>query len=170
MVKAPAAWRSFTFNKATGKPVQYGTPNSKYYPANGPATLTDGMRGTDDAGKQWHAFEANDMVATIDMGKPVTASFASLGCLQNYNQWIFFPQWVKFEISSDGEHYTDVGTANNTIPVTDRASQIKDFGVHFDARTFRYLRITAKNLGKCPKGHPGEGKGAWLFCDEVIVE
>lgn len=170
MVKLRPAQQVFTFNKATGKTVQYATPYSKYYPANGPATLTDGLRGTKDAGKQWHAFNGSDLVATIDFEKPVEAGSVTLGCLQSYGQWIFFPQWVKYEVSADGTHYTELAIVKNTIPATDRAAQTKDFTARFDVRSFRYLRITAKNLGQCPKGHPGEGQPAWLFCDEIIVE
>ncbi|MBO9619238.1 MAG: family 20 glycosylhydrolase [Niabella sp.] len=170
MVKLRPAQQVFTFNKATGKTVQYGTPYSKYYPANGPATLTDGLRGTKDAGKQWHAFNGSDLVATIDLEKPVDARSVTLGCLQNYGQWIFFPQWVKFEVSADGTNYTELAMVKNTIPATDQSAQTKDFTARFDSRSFRYLRITAKNLGQCPKGHPGEGQPAWLFCDEIIVE
>ena len=170
LIKAHPAEQSFTFNKATGKAVQYAMPNSKYYPANGPATLTDGMRGTTDAGKQWHAFDKDDMVATIDFGALTSANFVSLGCLQSYGQWIFFPQWVKFEVSADGKQYTELTTVSNTIPATDKAAQTKDFSAKVNAQQFRYLRVTAKNLGQCPKGHPGEGQNAWLFCDEIIVE
>jgi len=162
--------QSFTFNKATGKPISYANPNNRYYPANGSATLVDGLRGTKDIGRQWHAFNGNDLVATVDLGASVTAQSISLGCLQHYDQWIFFPQWVKFEVSEDGSAYTDIATINNTVPVSDRAAQFRDFTVKFDARAFRYLRVTAKNLGVCPKGHPGEQQNAWLFCDEIIVE
>ncbi len=84
------AQQSFTFNKATGKQVSYATPNSRYYQANGPATLIDALRGTKEIGQQWHGFNGNDLVATVDLGAPVTAQTASLGCLQHYDQWIFF--------------------------------------------------------------------------------
>lgn len=170
MVKGRPAQQSFTLNKATGKPLQYASPYSKYYPANGPATLVDGIRGTKDIGKQWHAFNGTDMVATVDLGQVTTAGSITLGCLQNYGQWIFFPQWVKFEVSADGKQFAEISTVNNTIPISDKAPQTKDFTSRFDPRSFRYARITAKNLGQCPKGHPGEGQGAWLFCDEIIVE
>jgi hexosaminidase len=30
--------------------------------------------------------------------------------------------------------------------------------------------VVAQNLGKCPKGHAGEGKAAWMFIDEIAVE
>ncbi|WP_245562136.1 glycoside hydrolase family 20 protein [Niabella aurantiaca] len=170
MVHVQPAQQVFTFNKATGRKVQYAMAYSKYYPANGPATLTDGLRGTKDAGRQWHAFNGSDLEATIDFGQPIEAGQVSLGCLQSYGQWIFFPQWVKFEVSGDGRNYTELTTVSNTVPVADPAVQTKDFAARFDRRLFRYLRITAKNLGLCPKGHPGEGQAAWLFCDEIVVE
>lgn len=170
MVKAWPAQQSFTLNKATGKPVEFVNHYSKYYPANGAATLTDGMRGTTDIGKQWLAFDKNDMVATIDFGKPVSANFVSLGCIQAYGSWVFLPQWVKFEVSADGKQFTELATVNNTVPATDKMVQIKDFSAKVNAQNFRYLRVTAKNLEQCPKGHPGEGKDAWLFCDQIIVK
>lgn len=172
MVKAPAATRTFTFNKATGKSVKYVHLNSKYYPANGLATLTDGMRGTTEIGHQWHAFSGQDMIAQIDFGQTTTAGYMALGCLQQYDQWIFYPKWVKFEVSMDGKNFKVVATIDNTVPTTDRAGQFKDFSAKFSTQSFRYLRVTAKNLGECPAGHPGAGKpgSAWLFCDEIIVQ
>lgn len=170
IVKSKPAEQSFTLNKATGKTIQYATPNSKFYPANGMATLVDGVRGTKDIGKQWHAFNKSDLVATIDLGQSVNAGSITLGCIQNYGQWVFFPQWVKFEVSDDGKQYTEIATVQNTVPVYDKSIQTKDFTTNFSQRNFRYVRITARNLGVCPKGHPGEGQPAWLFCDEIIVE
>jgi hexosaminidase len=34
----------------------------------------------------------------------------------------------------------------------------------------RYLRLTAKTYGVIPPGKPGEGNGAWLFLDEIVVD
>ncbi|MBV4357497.1 glycoside hydrolase family 20 protein [Pinibacter aurantiacus] len=170
VVNTKPSEQSFTVNKATGKTVQYENANSRYYAANGPNTLTDGIRGTKEIGKNWHAFNGNDMVATIDFEKQITADSISLGCLQNYGQWIFFPQWVKFEVSSDGKNFTAVDTVINTVPPGDRTSQIQTFVAKFNAQSIRAVRVTAKNLGVCPPGHSGENQPAWLFCDEIIVE
>jgi len=30
--------------------------------------------------------------------------------------------------------------------------------------------VIAKSIGTCPIGHPGAGKKAWLFVDEIIIE
>ena len=162
--------QSFTFNKATGKTVKYDAINSRYYPANGANTLTDGFRGTKDIGKQWHAFNGNDMVATIDLGTAVSVGSVTLGCIQNWGQWVFFPQWVKFEVSVDGLNFKELKTVTNTIPVDARATQLKDFTANFAEQKVKVVRVTAKTIGQCPQGHPGEKQAAWLFVDEIMVD
>jgi len=170
IVSPKPAEQAFSFNKTTGKTVSYTHPNSRYYPALGPNTLTDGIRGLLDPGKGWHAFNNSDMIATVDLGTALNATSITLGCLQNYSQWIFFPQSVKFEVSTDGITFKELNTLTNTIPVTDRNAQVKDFSIKFPQQLIKVVRITAKKLDVCPPGHPGENQPAWLFCDEIIVE
>jgi hexosaminidase len=170
IMSAKPAEQTFTINKATGKNVQYAASFSKNYKANGVNTLTDGFRGTKEHGKQWHGFVGKDMVVTIDLGAATTASSITIGCLQNYGSWIFFPQSVKFEVSEDGQNFTEIKTVQNTIPPIAGPAQLQDFKVEFGEKKVKTIRITAKNLGVCPKGHPGEGQSAWLFVDEVLVD
>jgi hexosaminidase len=170
VMNAKPAEQSFTFNKATGKTVKYDTKNSRYYPANGDNTLTDGFRGTKDIGKQWHAFSGNDMVATVDLGGSIMASSISLGCIQNWGQWVFFPQWVKFEVSVDGINFKEIKTVINTVPTDARDIQLIDFTAKFTEQLVKVVRVTAKTIGQCPQGHPGEKQAAWLFVDEIMVD
>lgn len=162
------AEQSFAMHQAIGKNVSYTNPVSSYYLADGPNSLTDGVRGTYAVGKYWHGFSAKDMIATIDLGEVKNIKSISLGCLQNYNDWIFMPSSVQFEISLDGKIFTTLQTVNNTISVEDKNATIKDFIATFAEQKVRYVRVTAKNT-KCPKGHSGEGKPAWIFADEIIV-
>lgn len=39
-----------------------------------------------------------------------------------------------------------------------------------DQKELLRFEIKARNQGVCPEGHPGAGKPAWLFIDEVIVK
>lgn len=160
------------YPKINKKAVQtYATPFNKNYPANGPNSLTDGCKGTKMQTQLWHGFSGNDMIATIDLGTATTASSISIGCLQNYGSWIFFPQYVKFEVSEDGQNFREVKTVQNTIPAAPSpTAQLQEFKVQFAEQKIKSIRITAKSLGVCPKGHPGEGQPAWIFADEVIVE
>ncbi len=93
-----------------------------------------------------------------------------MGCIQNWGQWVFLPQWVKFEVSQDGVTFKEIKTVANTIPATGRDTQLKDFTANFAEQKAKVIRVTAKNLGECPKGHPGEHEAAWLFVDEIMVQ
>lgn len=163
------AEQSFVLHKAIGRDVVYASPISRYYMADGPNSLTDGVRGLTAVGKYWHGFAGKDLVATIDLGAAREVRSLALGCLQHYRDWIFMPQWVRFEISADGKDFTEVAVVNNTVSVNEQAATLQDFKTEFKPRTARFIRVTAKNLGVCPSGHSGEGKPAWLFADEIIV-
>lgn len=162
--------QAFAVHQAIGRNVDYVNKNSRYYMADGPNSLTDGVRGTNAVGKYWHGFNGRDLVASIDLGSEKPISRMSLGCLQHYVDWIFMPQYVKFELSTDGKNFKEVAVVNNNIPVNEKASTIKDFVAEFLKQQARYVRVTAKILDQCPKGHPGEGKAAWLFADEIVVQ
>ena len=164
------AEQKFAMHKAIGRNVTYTNPPSTYYPADGPNTLTDGVRGTTSPGKFWHAFEGDDLIATIDLGEETPVQKISIGCLQSSRDWIFLPQSVTYEISNDGKTFTDLGTVKNTISLDEKSAFVKDFTLNFPEQKTRYVRVTAKNIGVCPKGHPGEGKPAWLFADEIMVQ
>ena len=162
-----AASQEFAFHKAIGKKVNYTYPVSSYYLADGPNSLTDGIRGKFNIHKYWLGFNGEDLIATLDLGSIDTLRSISLGCLQKYTDWIFLPQWVKFEISSDGNSYTEIKSITNPISIN-QPELIYDFMATFHPESARYIRITAKN-NMCPPGHSGAGKPGWIFADEIIV-
>jgi hexosaminidase len=163
-----AARQNFVMHKAIGKNVTYTNPVSRYYQADGPNSLTDGVRGTVAVGKYWHGFSGKDLIASIDLGEEKNIKSIALGCLQNYNDWIFLPQSVLFETSNDGKVFTPIKTVNNPIDINMK-NALFDFKADFPAQTVRYIRVTAKN-NLCPPGHSGAGKPGWIFADEVIVD
>ena len=164
------AEQQFVMHKAIGRNVTYRNPVSSYYLADGPNSSTDGVRGTSAVNKYWHGFHAKDLIATIDLGEETPVQKITIGCLQHYRDWIFLPQSVTYEISNDGKNFTNIGTVQNTVSPDEKSSIIKDFTLRFPAQKARYIRVTAKNLSICPKGHPGEGQPAWLFADEIVVQ
>lgn len=161
--------QSFVKDKVSGLPVLYKFPPSRYYPANGPNSLTDGIRGRHAVNRYWHGFAGTDLVATIEFPRAMTIQTVTAGFLQRYSDWIFLPQNMEVEISDDGRQFTKVGEVKNNVSPNVKESVIKDFTVSFSPMQCRYIRVTAKNLGVCPPGHPGEGKPAWLFTDEIMV-
>ncbi|MEJ7736909.1 MAG: family 20 glycosylhydrolase [Chitinophagaceae bacterium] len=162
------AQQSFAVHMALGKNVSYTNPVSRYYLADGPNSLTDGVRGTKAVGKYWHGFSAKDLVATVDLGEERSIHSIELGCLQNYSDWIFLPSSVKFESSDDGTNFGEISTLVNPVSVNEK-SALHSFVSDFSPKKARYIRVTAKN-NLCPPGHPGAGKPAWIFADEIVVK
>lgn len=162
-----AARQNFVMHKAIARPVEYKNPVSRFYQADGPNSLTDGVRGTNAVGKYWHGFSAKDMIATIDLGEIKNIQNITLGCLQNYSDWIFLPSSVKFETSANGTDFEEVQTVNNPVNINERTAQY-DFKVTFSNKAVKFIRVTAKN-NLCPPGHSGEGKPGWIFADEIMV-
>lgn len=160
--------QKFIIHKAIGRDVLYANPVSRYYLADGPNSLTDGIRGTKAAGKYWHGFSSNPLVATIDLGELKTIQSITLGCLQNYGDWIFLPQSVKFEVSKNGVDFIEIQTVTNSNSLNDK-NILFDFKASFPAQSCKYVRVTAKK-NICPPGHSGEGKMGWIFADEIIIE
>lgn len=169
MTRKPAE-QSFTSNKGIGQIINFSSTFSQYYPANGSSTLLDGIRGSKDISKQWLAFNGVDMIATIDLQKSTLIRSIALGAIQNWQQWIFLPQWVKFEISEDGINYKEITIVQNEVSLTEKNTHLKDFKAELTPQKAQYIRVTAKNLGKCPIGHPGENQASWLFVDEIMIE
>jgi len=163
-----AARQNFVMHKAIGKSVTYTNPVSKYYLADGPNSLTDGVRETAAVGKYWHGFSAKDLIATIDLGEEKSIQSIALGCLQHYNDWIFLPQSVTFETSIDGNVFTEIKTVNNPIDINQKNAMF-DFKADFPLQSARYIRVSAKD-NLCPPGHSGAGKPGWIFADEIVVE
>ena len=161
--------QSFIIHKAIGGTVTYKNPISKSYQADGPNSLIDGIRGTTVANKFWHGVAGQDLIATIDLGSEKSISEITIGCLQNYHDWIFMPTSVKFEVSLDGVNFSEVKTIINTVSTDEHEAIIKDFKAAFAEQKAKFIRVTAKVLPTCPKGHPGEGKPTWVFADEIIV-
>lgn len=168
IMSAIPAQQSFILHKAIGKNVSYTNPVSPYYRANGPSSLTDGVRGTEEIGKYWQGFSEKDMIATVDLGQSESIHSLTLGCLQHYNDWIFLPQFVKFETSENGVDFEEVKTIINPIDMNQKTA-LYDFKATFAQRNVRYIRVTAKN-NLCPPGHSGAGKPSWIFTDELIVQ
>ncbi|PRY02915.1 hexosaminidase [Pontibacter ummariensis] len=163
------AEQSFSMHKAVGRDVQYEHPASIHYAADGPNSLTDGVRGRHAVGKYWHGFSRKDLIATIDLGETKTISNITLGCLQHYRDWIFMPSSVRFEVSTDGKNFKEAKTVKNTVPLNEKKATIHDFRVDFPVQKVRYVRVTARHLSSIPEGHNGAGQPAWLFADEIIV-
>jgi len=141
------------------------------YAAGGAEALVDGLRGGKDFRLgTWQGYEGNDLDLVLDLGLEQQIQHVSLGCLQDNNAWIFFPQLVEFSFSNDGTSFSHTVTIPTGIPAETPGTLIREFETGAIAVTARYVRIHARNLGTCPPWHKGAGGKAWLFVDEISIK
>ncbi len=165
----PSFIRQGTYTKATFS-IRYKYPPSPKYPGKDQLTLLDGRKGSlDFSGGEWLGWEGEDMIVTIDYNETKSFSKASADFIHDQGSWIFPPTEVTFEVSTDGKNYKVWGREKNSEFWDLSSAKHREFGVS-GQNQFRFVRITAKSMGNCPKGHAGEGGKAWLFCDEITIQ
>ena len=160
----------YNIHKAFTKNVELKYPNSTRFEGGGKYSLVNGIMGSNSfSDGNWKGFLGKDMVATIDLGESKKIERIAVDALQDVASWIFFPTMAIFEISLDGEHYEPIHEVDNRDIQNQGGKLTTVFETWISAKT-RYVRVTLKNIGECPKGHSGEGKPAFMFVSEIVVE
>jgi len=163
--------RQIVIHNALYKTIDIINPYSDNYRANGDYALVDGLRGTIDyRDKLWQGYEKDDLDVTIDLGEITPVNTISAGFLQKVPSWIFFPEKLEFYISDNNKDYMLVHEINNKTDRDTKEAVIRTFSCKTDNAEARYVRVFAKNIGKCPDWHPGAGGKAWLFVDEIMID
>ncbi|MEJ8756272.1 glycoside hydrolase family 20 protein [Pontibacter sp. H259] len=162
---------ALTIHKAFARSVKLAKQPSRYFPAQGGATLANGLPGTNNQNDgQWIGYAADDLEAIIDLKESLTISRITSSHLQNMLANIFLPTKVEFAISEDGEKYRTVKTITNTTDPLKGGIFREAFVAEFAPLKVRFVKVTARNLKVCPPNHRSAGKTAWLFTSEIIVE
>jgi len=161
----------YNIHKAFIKSIELEYPNSSRFDGGGKYSLVNGIMGSISySDGTWKGFLGKDMVATIDLGEPKKIERIAVDALQNITSWIFFPTKAIFEISLDGERYELIHEIENWEIQNQGGKLTTVFETWIPNKEVRYVRVTLKNIGECPKGHSGEGKPAFMFVSEIIVE
>ncbi len=162
--------QKYVLHKAIGSKITYDKPVSKIYPAEGESTLVNGIFGPLATRSSWHSINKSDLSLTMELPQVTDVNSIYINFLHFYKAWVFAPQQVEFSYSLDGIKWSDVIITVNQTPMVETNPITQQFGITLKAVKAKFIKIKAKNIGICPPGHPGEGQGAWLFADEIVVE
>ena len=153
-----------------GRNITLATPYAGQYSGGGDHALIDRRRGSDNFRTgAWQGYEDVDLVAVVDLGRVEAIERVSAGFLQDIRSWIWFPKTIEFAVSTDGEDFRVLATIDNDFSDTEYGAFLKEFSADAKVST-RYVRVRAKNYGRCPDWHPGAGGKTWIFVDEIVVE
>ncbi len=168
--------RSYFVNSAfyklkKGRSIKTKYPYNSQYTGGGSTGLIDQIKGsTNFSDMTWQGYQGTDFEAVVDLGKLTDVNKISAEFLQSANSWIWLPEKVVFFISQDGKSFEEVKSFSNDVPKENMDTVIKEFTVDGLNKKAKYVKVFAKNIGVCPKWHPGAGGKAWLFIDEITVE
>ena len=163
---------SFTFNKATGCPIEMLSPISKQYEFSGAVALVDGLKAPDtnyQAGR-WIGFYRGPLEAVIDLGEDTEISSVRFNTCVEKGAWIFDARSVTLSISDDKETFTEIMHTDIPSMQESQPNKIYNHQYTFSPVKTRYIKIKATSEESIPAWHGGKGRPAFLFIDEIVVE
>ena len=144
---------------------------SNQYTGGGAKALIDGLTGPNNfMTGLWQGYHNVDFEAIVDLKSQTKINSISVGALQDIRSWIWFPKEVEFYVSKDGKEFQFVDKKAHVFPDNDERSMTHVFESKLIKSTLgRYVKVVAKNYGKCPNWHLGAGGDTWLFFDEIRI-
>ena len=157
-------------NIAAGATVKYSKAPVERYRKLSETALTDGLYGGATFQDSWIGWEGMDISFVMDMHEKKTFHSIESDFLHQLGSWVLLPKQVRYSISNDGRHFTELGTYD--LP-EDRSVQVKFKSVKHESASpieARYIKVEVVGTKDCPHWHYGVGNPCWFFIDEVNVE
>lgn len=157
-------------SKATFKPITSTSISDPNYTYGGVNMLVDGLYGNSVNYRtgRWIGFGGRELEAVIDMLEPTEITTAEVRNCVVTGDWIFDASEITIAVSDDNKTFRTVKTETITDAHTDQWQEIVTHSLTFDAVTARYYKIIVKP-SVMPEWHPGKGKKAYIFVDEIVL-
>ncbi|MFM9051185.1 MAG: DUF4838 domain-containing protein [Bacteroidota bacterium] len=154
-------------NLAFEKNVACSSPPDQRYFLKGPASLTDGVKGTERYKMNWLGWEGMDMSFTIDLGKIQTVKSAAVSTMHYPQSWIVRPDKVICSVSEDGITFRESGSISSDEDAS-KEPLIRSFDFSLSGKA-RYVRFEITGTKTLPAWHTYTGHKSWVFVDEAEV-
>jgi endonuclease/exonuclease/phosphatase family metal-dependent hydrolase len=150
--------------------IMLNTPVSPEYFDQGIVSLIDKKRGLiQNPEKGWLGFRKNNFDVVLDFTEVIEIHKITLSFLVDPSLRGFKPAKITVLSSNNSLRYNKLYSKkfnNKRIKAAKRFTHT----ISLSNTQTGYVRIIANNIGQCPDWHPSQGKDAWLFVDEIIVE
>lgn len=158
-------YQSYTFDKQ----------NSIRYKGISKNPLTDGIVENPNiissyAQRVWVGLEGEDLDVSFSVETLNHYNNIELRFLDLADSWIFQPQKVEVYLYYKDQKKPKIMEPPFVLIDRPTGGYIAIYQVQVEPKELLRFEVKAKNQGVCPEGHPGAGKPAWLFIDEVIVK
>lgn len=146
-------------------------PDKKYF-GNGAKTLTDlELGGSNSSNGKWLGYKDSDMEFVIGFKQKQPLKAAHFNALVNSGAYIFPIRSIAVQGSNNGKSFQPITEVR--FPGIDKkaSSGANSYNCNFpESTSFAYYKFVVSNLKKLPDWHPGKGKPAWIFVDELFLE
>ena len=141
------------------------------YPGNGGLTLTDLKAGSFNIRDgNWLGYNNGPITIIIDLDESKESKEIILSTLSSPASWIMPPASYETFTSTDGSTFTKMSD-HKIFTLTKMEGQKKAYySFSLGNRETRYIKLIINPLSQLPDWHPGKGKPAWLFIDEIIIK
>lgn len=147
------------------------SPYSRQYTGGGDNAIVDGIRGTTNfASGEWQGVQGKPYEAIVDLQRITDIKELGASFLQVAGPWIWMPDRVEFDVSTDGTNFTRAAEIKPGFSQTDMTPTMREYRQKITSTKAKYVRIRAFNFGKIPSWHPGAGGDPWIFIDEIFVK
>jgi hexosaminidase len=153
---------------AVGRPATVHPPLDERY--GEVVALSDGLGGDIGQLNTMAGLRGSDMTVTIDLGESLLVERVRAGFLHRPDIEAFLPTELFISVSLDGRRFDTKGRLKPRTATSFPRDTIEYFELIMRAKPARYLRVVAKNRRKASVRSSGIERGAWLFCDEIMVE
>ena len=137
------------------------------YSGTGKFTLSNNKKGSlNFQDSQWLGFDTIAR-ASLYLDHPEFVNSLTIGYLSDPGSWIFPPESVTVQSTSDGIIYKDKTVVLTPLekgsPATLKTIQVPIEDV------INELHLEVKNVSSIPQWHEGNGTKAWIFMDEWVL-
>lgn len=163
--------RTINIHNGLDKNYSLSSNPSPFYKAKVEQSLHDGQRGSADFHDGlWLGWQDENPEVKMDLGKPVAIKKVVTGTLQSIPSWIFFPEKIELEASNDGVNFQQIGYLHAADYNHPEQTRTRDLEIVIrEPKPFRYYKLRAIKLDRCPSWHDAAGSKAWVFMDEVLI-
>ncbi len=148
------------------------TPASGKYPAEGAASLADGIKSDLNLrSKKWLGYLDDDLVSLMHFKKSVTIQRIDVSYLLLIRSSIFPPASVEIWGGKEPGRLKKLGRSSLPLPEKTAPDGAENRMVHlsFAPEEIHFLKLIVRRFPKLPPWHPGAGKKPWVFVDEVFI-
>ena len=147
-------------------------PANEKFPGNGPKTLFDNeggiadMRNKNFLGYQQDSVEINVL---LEKKQPIHSMLLDFFC--DEGSWIFLPQSIQVYYFNENKNSYELIAKKEISPDTiiNGSACVFEIINPVEKITSNKLKVILQPLQSIPEGHPGKGKQAWLFTDEIKI-